>query len=255
MRERPGYSIFLGNLEVEVTHKKVRNLNLRIRPPSGPVVVSAPLRSSREEVRSFVASKEPWIRGHLEEMGKRGKAMEKTYENGEAQELGGFLVPLSLIEDGGRPRVVLVGEAGELSLFGPSLELHGAAGLGREKRAAALAKWYRAFLEERIPPLLSAHEARMGVKASAWSLRVMRSRWGTCNLRTRSLTFSLELAKVPPECLELVVVHELVHLLEASHNARFKSLLARELPDWKTRSARLDAFSRGRMEDLDKNGS
>ena len=91
----------------------------------------------------------------------------------------------------------------------------------------------------------------MGVRARAWGIRAMKSRWGTCNLRTRTLTFSLELAKVAPECLELVVVHELVHLLEGSHNARFKALLSRELPDWKGPSEKLDAFSRGSIPALD----
>lgn len=251
MTSRPGYSIFLGDLEIEVSHKAVRNLNLRIRPPQGPVVVSAPLRTSREEVRAFVASKETWIRGHLEEMGKRGPPREKTYEEGEVQEVEGFLVPLRLIEDGGRARVVLVGHPGEADLFGPVLEIHGARGLAKEKRAAALGRWYRSLLERKIPPLLSVHETRMKVRASAWGLRAMKSRWGSCNVRTGKLTFSLELAKVAPEGLELVVVHELVHLLEASHNARFKALMSRELPDWKARSARLDAFTRGRMGGLD----
>lgn len=251
MTGRQGYSIYLGDLEVEVSHKKVRNLNLRIRPPQGTVVVSAPMRSSREEVRAFVASKEAWILGHLEEMRKRGVAREKTYEDGEGQEVGGILVPLRLVADGGRPRVVLVGRPGEVDLFGPVLELHGAQGLEPKARAAALQRWYKARLEECIPPLLKLHEARMGVRASSWSLRAMRSRWGSCNVRTGKVTFSVELAKVPQESLELVVVHELVHLREASHNARFKALLALELPDWKARSARLDAFSRGRSGSLD----
>lgn len=251
MRSRPGYSIFLGELEVEVTHKAVRNLNLRIRPPVGPVVVSAPIRSTREEVRSFVTSKESWIRGHLEDMEKRGQIREKTYEDGEVQEVSGYSVPLRLLDDGGRRRLVLQGRPGEADLFGPVLELHGAGGLDKEGRASLLDKWYRSWLEERLPPILAAHEASMRVKASSWCLRTMRSRWGSCNVRTGKLTFSTALAKVPHEGLELVVVHELVHLREASHNARFKALLAGELPDWKAMSKRLDAFSRGKIEALD----
>ena len=107
-------------------------------------------------------------------------------------------------------------------------------------RDLATEKLHRAQLKASIPPLLALWEPRLGVKAQFWGIKRMRTRWGTCNPAAARIWLALSLATKPSECLEYVVVHELVHLLEPSHNARFRALMTEHLPDWKARKARLN---------------
>jgi predicted metal-dependent hydrolase len=99
-------------------------------------------------------------------------------------------------------------------------------------RGAALEAWYRDRLKEAAMPLFAKWEPVMGVKVGKLLMQRMRTRWGTCNTRSGSIRLNTELVKKPPECLEYVVVHEMVHLLEPSHNARFKALMTRFMPNW-----------------------
>lgn len=234
------YTLTLGDLTIAVEHKAIRNLHLRIKPEG--IQASAPLRVSQEEVRRFVLSKEAWIRSNVEKVTARGQRLKPEFVEGEIHHVAGRPYKLRLVEDSARGRVVLAEETGELIVH-----------LGRDwepkRKEALLARWYRRELEAMLPPVVALWEERIGVKAELWSIRAMRSRWGSCHLRTRKLVFSVELARVPPAGLELVVVHELVHLLEASHNLRFKKLMGHYLPDWKERAKALAAFSKGEMDE------
>jgi hypothetical protein len=98
---------------------------------------------------------------------------------------------------------------------------------------------HRAELKARIPALLAQWEPVVGVRVTAWGVRQMRTKWGTCNIKARRIWLNLELARKPGHCLEYIVVHELVHLLERNHNARFRALMDRFLPDWRDRRAAL----------------
>ena len=122
-----------------------------------------------------------------------------------------------------------------------SMELAVRAGSEIEHRREVLDRWYRKRLKLEIEPLIARWEPELGVKAASWGVRTMKTRWGSCNVKAKRLWFSLELAKKPPECLEYVVVHELVHLLERHHDARFKELMSLHLPQWRQIKKRLNA--------------
>ena len=104
--------------------------------------------------------------------------------------------------------------------------------LTRKKKRSVLNEWYREQLMESILPLVKKWEIKLNVSVERFSIRHMKSRWGSCSIKTRSIRFNLELAKKSIECLEYIVVHELVHLLEASHNSRFKALMNQFYPNW-----------------------
>ena len=119
-------------------------------------------------------------------------------------------------------------------LTGPDvLELYAPPGASPERKREILDGWYRDRLKELIPSLAAKWEAALGVRAAEWGIKRMKTRWGTCNVRARRIWLNLELATRPPECLEYVVAHELAHLIERSHNARFHGILDRVLPNWR----------------------
>ena len=103
-----------------------------------------------------------------------------------------------------------------------------------EDRKKLLTEWYRQQMQQAVPEVLARCEARMGLHANEWRIRDMKTRWGTCNIRERRIWLSLHLAKYPPQCLEGVITHELVHLLERGHNKRFYHFMDLFYPDWRT---------------------
>jgi predicted metal-dependent hydrolase len=144
---------------------------------------------------------------------------------GETHWFQGKRYSLAIREVSGREGVALKGfDTIELALRAGSEVAH---------RQDVLDRWYRTQLKLEIAPLITKWEPVLGVKAAAWGVRKMKTRWGSCNIKARRLWFNLELAKKPPECLEYVVVHELAHLLERRHDARFKALMTLHLPQWR----------------------
>jgi predicted metal-dependent hydrolase len=87
---------------------------------------------------------------------------------------------------------------------------------------------------------VSKWEHRLGVAVPKWTIRKMKTKWGSCNRETHNVWFNLELAKKHPDCLEYIVVHELTHYFEGSHGGRFSTLMDRNLPDWRLRRDELN---------------
>ncbi len=125
------------------------------------------------------------------------------------------------------------------------MEITARPGADADRRRAILERWYRAQLKHDLAPLLSKWETAIGVKTASWGVRKMRTRWGSCNPKAKRLWFNLELAKKSLDCLEYVVVHELIHLLERRHDARFKELMTKHLPEWRSIRESLNAAPLG----------
>jgi predicted metal-dependent hydrolase len=216
-------AIEIEELTVQVIRKPIRTLRLMVNA-RGEVRVSAPLRSSERAIRSLVQNKIDWIRHHLKRWEAVTPELELQLVSGEQHLFMGQRYRLEVEEQLGPGRVVLLD--GVMHLQGRLLA-------NRERRERILANWYRTQLEEMIPPLLDLWQPRIGVQVSDWSIRHMRSRWGSCHPTRGRILLSLELAKRPHSCLEYVLVHELVHLLEASHNSRFWGFMDQFLPEWR----------------------
>ena len=224
-KQKPTRTIIkLDDFNVEVTQKKIKNLHLRICPPAGNVLISAPLLMNHEKIRVFLLSKLDWIIKQRQRIHDQVCKLPDKYIDQETHYFRGKSYQLKVLEYNCSPFAELI----EKIIF-----LHVPFGADTKKKRSVINEWYREQLMESIPPLVKKWEIKLNVSVERFSIRHMKSRWGSCTTKTRSIRFNLELAKKSIECLEYIVVHELVHLLEASHNSKFKTLMDRFYPKWK----------------------
>ncbi len=215
----------VGGIAVEVVRKDIKNLHLGVYPPNGRVRVAVPLVVSDEAVRLAVIDKLGWIkrqRAHFEEQPRQSQ---REMVNGESHYFLGRRYRLCVHEQAGPARVAVRGIA--------SLDLFVRPRTGSEQREAILLRWHREQLRELVPPLLEKWQSKLEVEVAAWGIKKMKTKWGSCNIDARRIWINLELAKKPVQCLEYIVVHELVHLLERHHNDHFLALMDNFMPQWR----------------------
>lgn len=216
--------IHVSDFDVDVVRKDVKNLHVGVYPPFGRVRVAAPVALDDEAVRLAVVSRLPWIRKSRKQIRDQERQSKREMVDGEAHYVWGRKHRLRVIEDGARQRV---------NLRRGWLELHVPAGADRDARERRLVEWYRQELKVAIPSIVERWSPRIDVDPPRWSVRRMKTKWGTCKADQAKILLNLELAKKPPECLEYIVVHEMIHLLEAKHTDRFFELMNRFMPSWR----------------------
>ncbi|KAA9339557.1 M48 family metallopeptidase [Hymenobacter busanensis] len=221
----------IGEVAVEIQRKSVRTLRLTVSPPDGRVRVTAPLRMPAATIEEFVLARQLWIRKHQARIAALPQPARLAYTSGETHYFQGRPYELRVLPTTSRSRVEL--DEQYLLLYVPE-------GSSSAEREIALAAWYRSQLKAQIPALLAYWQPVVGAQAQAWGVKQMRTRWGTCNVRARRIWLNLELIKKPTACLEYVVVHELTHLHERLHNARFWGLMDQFMPDWRQHKATLN---------------
>jgi predicted metal-dependent hydrolase len=222
----------VNGIEVQIVRKDIKNLHLGVYPPDGRVRVAVPKHVTDDNVRLAVISKLRWIKKQQQDFKEQSRQSERQYLSGECHYVFGKRYRLELIERDGKPEVKPL-RSGKLQLFvrpGSSVEV-------KEK---ALNTWYREELKRAIPKLLEKWQPIVGKEASDWGIRKMKTKWGSCNIEQRRIWLNLDLAKKPTECLEYILVHELVHLYERNHNQRFMKLLDQFLPNWRTNKKTLN---------------
>lgn len=225
-------NLSVNGCEVTLTRKKIKHLHLRVHPPYGYVTVSAPKAMSVDKIHSFVLSKLKWIKKHQQKCLAQGREVPLEYVDGENHYFNGESFVLQVNERDAPPQV---------SLSDRQLLLQVRPDADKNKRQVVLDTWYRQQLEEKLEALISHWQTVMGVLVERTSIRKMKTRWGSCTPGSRSIRINLELIKKPPHCLEYVVVHELTHLIEPSHNAHFYALMDRFLPNWRLSRKALNA--------------
>ena len=225
-------SIDINGLAVDVVRKKIKHLYVGVLPPLGRVRVSAPLRLDNEAIRLAVISRLGWIRRKQAQFERQERQSQREYVTGESHYFEGRRYRLEVVEQDSPPAVVLVNNK--------TIVLSVRPGADRDKREEALYRWYRSRLRERLPTLVAEWERKLGIQVNEVRTRKMKTRWGTCNPRARRIWLNVELMKKPPSCLEYVVVHELVHLLERKHNNRFRKLMDKHMPQWRRRRDELN---------------
>ena len=193
-------------------------------PPDGRVRVAAPLAVSDDAVRLAVIDKLGWIRRQQEKFRRQPRESRREMVTGESHYFLGQRYRLRVVEHHGPSRAVRNKSR---------IDLYVRPGSGAEQRERVLQHWYRECLKEMVPPLLVRWQPILGVEAAGWGVRRMKTKWGTCNVGTGRIWLNLELAKKPAPCVEYLVVHELLHLLERHHNDRFLGLLDQALPQWR----------------------
>jgi len=218
-------TIAVSGIPVEVVRKDIKNLHVGVYPPHGRVRVAAPLRLNDDAVHLAIATRLGWIRRQQRGFEHQDRQSKREFVNGESHYVFGRRYRLAITEGAGKGTVRIRSNR--------VLEMAVRASSDRKLRERVLNDWYRSLLRERLPDLISLWEPRVGVRVREWGIRKMKTRWGTCNQAARKIWLNLELAKKPESCLEFIVVHELIHIIERHHNDAFRSHMDRLLPAWK----------------------
>jgi predicted metal-dependent hydrolase len=224
--------ISVSGIAIDVIKKDIKNMHLAVYPPSGRVRISSPADMSTESIRMFAVSKLGWIKKHIRGFEEQNRQPDRQYVQGESHYSQGQRYLLNVIEHDAPPKAEIRNKK--------YLDLYVRQGSDREKKQEVLKEWYRAELKKQIPPLINKWESKMSTSVKDWRVRQMKTKWGSCNTDAQRILLNLELAKKPKNCLEYVIVHEMVHLEERLHTDRFKALLNKYLPAWKQRREELN---------------
>lgn len=224
-------TIQLGDIEIIVTRKAVKNVHLTVHPPTGRVTLVAPAATRLDVVRAYAISKLGWIRDQQEKLRAQARETPRRFVERESHYLWGRRYLLSVVEKETKPSVKLDHRRITLTVR-PGSTL--------AKREEVMQEWHRALLHEVVPALIQKWEVKIGVKVSSYFLQRMKTRWGGCNQRAGNIRLNTELVKKPRDLLEYVVVHEMLHMVEPTHNERFISLLERYYPTWREARAELN---------------
>lgn len=217
--------IDVSGIAVEVVRKGIKHLHVGVYPPQGRVRVAAPVRLADEAVRLAVVSRLGWIRRKQRAFEEQDRQSRREMVTGESHYFEGRRYLLDVIEEDGVQSVRLISHT--------TMKLRVRPGSDREARELVLQRWYRRQLRERLPPLIAKWEPRVGKRVTDVRIKRMKTLWGSCNATSRRVWLNLELVKKPASCLEFIVVHEMVHLLERHHNERFQSKMDALMPSWR----------------------
>ncbi len=226
-------TIEVETITIEVTNKKIKNIHLRVYPPTAEVKISAPMKMDIESIRIFAISKLEWIKKQRAIILSKVHESPKEFISGESHYFFGKMYMLEVIESDGRTKIS-INEDKLILLVPPDSSI--------ELKQAAVHAWYRKQLKNLIPVYIAKWEPLMNVHVKEFGIKKMRTKWGTCNVVKHRIWISLELAKKPLSCLEYIVVHEMVHLLERSHNHRFVAFMDTFLPEWRQIKTELNRF-------------
>ncbi len=216
--------IELGDITADVVLKDIKHIHLSVYPPTGRVRIAAPSRMDIDTIRVFAISKLDWIKRQQKSFQEQERESPREYLERESHYVWGKRYLLKMIE---------INEAPSVELEHNWMILRMRPGSSAEKKQAIMAKWYREQIREAVPPLVAKWEPLMGVKVQKFFVQRMKTKWGSCNHTAHNIRLNTELAKKPPECLEYIVVHEMTHLLEPTHNARFVALMDQFMPNWR----------------------
>jgi predicted metal-dependent hydrolase len=213
----------ISDIPIEIYKKSIKNMHLYVKPPDGSVTVSAPLSMSDTAIERFVRTKISWIKRQIGKFDNQPRQSQREYVSGETLYVWGKQYYVQT-EYGNKNSLILSGDMAILTVRKESTA---------EQRDNFVREWYRELLKIEITRVLPKWEEKTDLKASSWQTKYMTSRWGTCNKKTGKIWLNLQLAKKTPQCLEYVILHELVHLVEKNHNERFISLMDKYMPMWR----------------------
>lgn len=231
--------IEVGGIQVDVVFKNIKNIHLSVHPPTGRVRISAPRWVKLDTLRVYAISRIDWIKKHQNRFQAQERETRREYLDRESHYVWGRRYLLK-VQEANRPPSVELKHNQMILAVRP--------GATMAKREVVVTAWYRDQVTQAVIPLVAKWEPILGVRINALQVRQMKTRWGSCTPRRRSIRLNTELGKKPPECLEYVLVHELIHLLEPSHNARFVSLMDRFMPQWRHVRDELNRAPLGHVE-------
>ncbi|MEX1113859.1 MAG: SprT family zinc-dependent metalloprotease [Akkermansiaceae bacterium] len=221
--------IQLGEINIVVTRKDIKNVHLSVHPPDGHVTLAAPLATRLEVARAYAISKLGWIRDQQQKLASQARETPRQFITRESHYLWGRRYLLDVEVRDAKPCVTVDHKRITLCIRPGSSEA---------KRAEVMHQWHMQLLHEAAPPLIEKWESKLGVEVHGYFLQRMKTKWGSCNHRAGHIRLNTELVKKPRHLLEYVIVHEMAHLLEPTHSDRFVATLDRYYPTW--REARVE---------------
>ena len=220
----------IGELDIQLTRKDIKNLHISVMPPDGEVRVSAPETMTDTAVRMAVIHRIPWIRRQQASFAKQERQSTRQMVDGETHYLWGRryrLLVNKLDTD--------LKSAQSVKLYCGRLVLSVNPASSTESKLHLLDEYYRSRLKLKVPDIVQKWSQVTNIKCNAWHIQKMKTKWGSCNVEERRILLNLELAKKPLPCLEYIILQELLHFKERQHNDRFKALLDTYMPDWRSR--------------------
>ena len=222
----------IGDIAVDVVRKDIKNVHLSVYPPTGKVRIAAPERMSLETIRVFAISKLAWIRQQQRKLQEQERETPREYLDRESHYVWGKRYLLKIVEADAAPEVKLKHNVMILRVRPAAND---------ETKQAIVSQWYRDQIKAAAPDLIAKWQHIIGANVKRVFVQKMKTKWGSCNPRRCSIRLNTDLAKKPRECLEYIVVHEMVHLLEPTHNGSFTVLMDEFLPRWKLRRDELNS--------------
>lgn len=216
--------ITVGGLDIQVTKKKIKNMYIRVLPPDGSVAIAVPENTSDDALRLFAVSRIAWIKKQKQNFVDQARQTKRQYVSGESYYAWGRRYRLEVVYSSVRNNVYLSSNKLILQVRKESTDA---------QRENTLNEWYRDQLKSAVPSVLEKCEKIVGLRVSEWHVKNMRTKWGSCIPEHKRIWLNLQLAKKSPECLEYVIIHELVHLLERAHSDKFKEHMDKFYPMWR----------------------
>ena len=219
------HQIEIGEFTIDVVRKSIKNMHLSVYPPTGRVRIAAPLNVDDEAVKLFAISKLAWIKKNQRKFEDQERQSPRAFVERESHYFEGRRYLLRVTEHDAPPKVIIKTKT--------HIDLFVRPNTSTEQRQIILNEWYRRHLKNQIPSIIQKWEKIIGVSVSSWGVKLMKTKWGTCNIEDKRIWINLELAKKPLRCLEYIVVHEMLHLVERHHNDNFSSLMDSLIPQWR----------------------
>jgi predicted metal-dependent hydrolase len=231
--------IKLGDIQIEVDRKAIKNVHLSVHPPDGRVTMSAPLNTRLEAARAYAITKLAWIRQQQEKMTSQLRETPRQYVQRETHYIWGrrYLLKIIYTED-----------KSYITLDHKRITLHVKPGSSKQKREELMYEWQKSLLHNFIREIIPKWEKILGVSVNAYYVQRMKTKWGSCNHRLGNIRLNTELVKKPKDLVEYVIVHEMAHLLFPTHSENYVALMNRFYPSWREARMELNELPLGHVE-------
>jgi predicted metal-dependent hydrolase len=232
-------TIQLGDINIDVTRKDIKNVHLSVHPPDGRVSLSAPLNTRLEVARAYAISKLSWIRLQQQKLAKQSRETPREFVKRESHYLWGRRYLLNVIVTEDKPNIVIDHKR---------IHLYVKSGADKDKKAEIIYEWQKSLLHEFIQEVIPKWEKILVVNVKAYFVQKMKTKWGSCNHNAQNIRLNTELVKKPKDLVEYVIVHEMVHLLVPTHNDHFIALMNKYYPNWREARLELNELPLGHVE-------
>jgi predicted metal-dependent hydrolase len=219
------HQIEISDFTIDVVRKNIKNMHLAVYPPTGRIRIAAPLNIDDDAVKLFAISKLAWIKRNQRNFKQQDRQSARSYIQRESHYFQGRRYLLRVTEHDAPPFVEIKSKTYIDLYIRPETTI--------AKRNEIMNEWYRTELKKQIPEIIKTWETKLDLEIDDWQVKLMKTKWGSCNIEKRKIWLNLELAKKPIYCLEYIIVHEMLHLLERHHNDIFLNYMNTYLPKWK----------------------